>query len=378
MAERPEPTVQRELQRLASTGSATAPDVMWTTATRNAAASISRRRRRARVTVASLGAVLAIVAVGVGLSLRPTGTTTATDSTASSGLAATAPAPLATDQLVATLDDPTQGSDLLARISASATPNAPGAIAMIAPATTPASTVQQPSVSHSRTKIAYVGGTVASPTGVQGPHHIFVMDAQGTNVRAVTSGSVQDTMPAWSTDDTKIAFIRDQHVFVVNADGTGVTSLAPNVGIVHSFTWAPDGSHLVMATGVGISNLQLVPLDGSAPTSLTTPGVEEAYPSYSPDGANLAFTRGNGLVVRNVATGQERAVTTCVYAVTTCVEDLTPSWSPDGRSLAFARNMPSDTGIGSRFVVYSVGADGSGLTQLTPDTQSYTFPSWSA
>ena len=83
-------------------------------------------------------------------------------------------------------------------------------------------------------------------------------------------------------------------------------------------------------------------------------------------------------MVRNVATGQERAVTTCVYAVTTCVEDLTPSWSPDGRSLAFARNMPSDTGIGSRFVVYSVGADGSGLTQLTPDTQSYTFPSWSA
>jgi Tol biopolymer transport system component len=57
------------------------------------------------------------------------------------------------------------------------------------------------------------------------------MNADGTNPRRLTSGH-SDWYPAWSPDGNKIAFARmdADNIFLMNADGSGVTQVTRNGG----------------------------------------------------------------------------------------------------------------------------------------------------
>lgn len=59
---------------------------------------------------------------------------------------------------------------------------------------------------------------------------IFLMDADGTNVRRLTNPSLRPWGPAWSPDGTHIAFFNQPGgpgaLYVVNVDGSGLTKLA--------------------------------------------------------------------------------------------------------------------------------------------------------
>ena len=60
-----------------------------------------------------------------------------------------------------------------------------------------------------------------------GDDEIFVMNADGTEVRQLTNNDDRDVHPAWSPDGKHIAFVSDRddsEIFVMNADGTDVYS----------------------------------------------------------------------------------------------------------------------------------------------------------
>src|SRR5438132_11821631 len=70
--------------------------------------------------------------------------------------------------------------------------------------------------------------------------HVFVMSADGSGVTQLTSGGFVDDDPVWSPDGKQIAFHStrdggDEDIFVMNADGTGVIQLT-NTSVL------PDGS----------------------------------------------------------------------------------------------------------------------------------------
>jgi TolB protein len=125
-----------------------------------------------------------------------------------------------------------------------------------------------------------------------------------------------DYSPAWSPDGRHIAFLRDEAVHVMNADGTGVHSL-PGAG---SFSWSPRG--------------------------------RLAFPRTRGESAHLYSSRANGTDLRQITFGR--------------VQDFHPAWSPDGRSLLFVR-----IGAGDRTDIWRVDADGSGLQRLTSDGHSF-------
>lgn len=56
-------------------------------------------------------------------------------------------------------------------------------------------------------------------------YEICVVDADGTDLRRLTTNAFNDEFPAWSPDGTKIAFASDRdgdyEIYVMNADGTG-------------------------------------------------------------------------------------------------------------------------------------------------------------
>jgi Tol biopolymer transport system component len=84
-------------------------------------------------------------------------------------------------------------------------------------------------------------------------------------------------------------------------------------------------------------------------TQVTTSAALEQWPTWSPDGASLVYSvERDGfqkLVLRTLATGQERPLTTGP------ADDIMPSFSPDGRQVAFVRA----SGAGGHVEVGDVG-----------------------
>jgi Tol biopolymer transport system component len=173
--------------------------------------------------------------------------------------------------------------------------------------------------------------------------------------------------PAMATfpgGDGRIAFddyVNEQHVFVINADGTGLTDLTP--GLLDNASqpsWSPDGSRIVFARdfprGIWVMNA-----DGSGMTQLTF-GTDEG-PAYSPDGGMIAYSHfesPGGIVLMSTDGTYLRRLTSRIY-------DSAPDWSPDGGKIAFVRNFNQ---------IYVVNVDGTGGAALTRGGGA-TNPSWS-
>lgn len=99
-------------------------------------------------------------------------------------------------------------------------------------------------------------------------------------------------------------------------------------------------------------------------TPLTTyPGVAW-QPSFSPDGAKIAFSWG-GDQQQNVDLWVKQAGSGAPQRLTThAAEDLYPAWSPDGRHIAFLRS--SEPGTGSVMLVSSAGGPEREVFHLGP------------
>ena len=76
----------------------------------------------------------------------------------------------------------------------------------------------------------------------------------------------------------------ESSVAVVNADGSGFEVLAQGQGYARP-TWSPDGATLAFAARDGIWT---VSANGSG-TTLLIPGAKE--PAWAPDGTRIAFVR---------------------------------------------------------------------------------------
>ena len=74
------------------------------------------------------------------------------------------------------------------------------------------------------------------------------MDADGSNVRRLTSHRAMDYWPVWSPDGKRLAFTSNRdgnyEIYVMNADGTGLRNLTRHRGQDNYATWSPDGKRL--------------------------------------------------------------------------------------------------------------------------------------
>ena len=236
-----------------------------------------------------------------------------------------------------------------------------------------------PTPSPDGAKIAYVSG--------QGYNaEIYVMNTDGSSKAQLTDNSDWDTEPAWSPDGLQLVFVTDHfdnssEIKIMNADGSGQTTLAKSgasEGYYLSPDWSPLGTQIAFVREgydlecQGCSEIFVMNVDGSNSTQITNNNGSSQNPTWSPDGAQIAYatyvepTDIGIFSIHPDGTGQSQLADTEGW-------DSQPSWSPDARVIAFQ----SDLGqfVVGTFDIYIVGTDGSGLTRLTTNENSIS-PVW--
>ena len=231
------------------------------------------------------------------------------------------------------------------------------------------------------------GRTIVFVSWRDGNGEVYAMDADSSSPRNLTQNPAKDVQPAWSPDGRRIAFVsrRDgnSEVYVMNADGSGKRNLTRDRASDDFPTWSPDGRRIAFLRGRLHGNpvpgrdvrrwylyhLYVVNADGSGLRRLSlrvpegTPQTQDLFVVsdgqvvWSPDGRTIYFGR---YLVRTDGSGARRLP----YI------PLTAVWSPDGRRIAFA-GKPHWCVTGPRPCysshsdIYVMNADGSGTRKLT-------------
>ena len=169
---------------------------------------------------------------------------------------------------------------------------------------------------------------------------IFVMGANGDDVRRLTFNGLFDVYPAWSPDGGQIAFMsnRDRffELYVMDADCPALPSGCDHV------------------------------------KRLTDNRDFDGYPVWSPDGGQLLFSsdrKGNfDLYTLNMrcADKPDSCEQSARQLTRLPMQDSSPAWSPDGQAIAFISGQE----------VYVMDADGNHLRQIMDDVLPDQFVGW--
>ncbi|MGZ8842380.1 MAG: S41 family peptidase, partial [Pyrinomonadaceae bacterium] len=136
-------------------------------------------------------------------------------------------------------------------------------------------------------------------------------------------------------------------------------------------SWSPDGSQIAFISDMsGEEELYVVPQDGSKPpTQMTTGGQAMRYqPDWSADGKRIAFSDKDGRVF--VVTVADKKMTEIVKTPRNQIRDYV--WSPSGNYLAFSMSV-RPSGFAS---IYIWNATDNKVSRVTDDMFNAGSPVW--
>ena len=228
-------------------------------------------------------------------------------------------------------------------------------------------------------------GLIAFSTNRNGPSgKIYVMNPDGSNQHGITNSFGGETRPAFSPDGKKLLFVRDfTAILMMNPDGSGQTMVvdgaSAGLSSITSFPdWSPDGKKIVFRAIAKDSrnggDIYVINADGTGLTQVTTDPADDSSPAWSPDGTKIAFASLRNPVPGDVnyeiyvmnpdGSNQTRLTNNTGF-------DHSPAWSPDGKRLAFTSRRDGN------FEVYVMNADGSNQTRLTNNPEQDSDAKWS-
>jgi TolB protein len=122
------------------------------------------------------------------------------------------------------------------------------------------------------------GREIAFTSDRSGSPQIYIMDAEGTNVRRLIEEGGHAVNAAWSPDGQRIAFAwqksRSNFDIYIHDLTTGQnTQLTSDAGSNEKPTWAPDGRHIAFESSrTGTKQIFSMILDGTKIRQLTNTG----------------------------------------------------------------------------------------------------------
>jgi Tol biopolymer transport system component len=170
--------------------------------------------------------------------------------------------------------------------------------------------------------------------------------SHGGGLRQLTSNPGGSDIPGdYAPDGSRLVYVHfpadfeRAGLYVVNVNGTGARKIAPCCTSLGS--WSPKGNEIVFSSRTSFdvhSTIWVVHSDGSGLRQIPLPAATCGGPTADPNAHGCAD----------------------------------PVWSPDGKKIVFRITTP---GFGEGGDLYTLNADGTGLTEVTHDGD-VEFPDW--
>ena len=184
-------------------------------------------------------------------------------------------------------------------------------------------------------------------SGSIGECAIFRVQYDGSGLTAVTEyqSAVRDFSPVYSPDGKTLAFESYKRqgtagaIYLMDADGSNIRRLTPPDIGAHAPNWSPDGLRIAFSsnccTGQN-SDVWLIGRDGRGLTRITKSCVQgcddwgylNSFPSWSPDGGSIAFSQAMATPARGIwvvdssGAGKHQRLATLVKP-----DGIQPRWS---------------------------------------------------
>ncbi len=226
------------------------------------------------------------------------------------------------------------------------------------------------------------------PADFNGDPEIFVMNADGTGVTQLTDNNAFDFGSIWSPNGKHIAFNSNRDgaydIYVMNADGSNVRRLTTNAYVVGVTAWSPNGKQIafisyrdyVLLGAAGDLEIFVMNADGTGITQLTDNNVDDEgdHAGWSPNGKLFSFSsrRDGGDLDIFVMNANGTGVRQLTGIGGDFADDDDSFWSPDGKNLAFHSTRDGDEDI------YTMKLDGSDVRQLTDSPSFDGVPVWAS
>jgi Tol biopolymer transport system component len=193
---------------------------------------------------------------------------------------------------------------------------------------------------------------------------------------------LSEPFPVFSPDGKQLLYSQygnngmntsDTSVQIMNADGTGKHPLFHrDATSAFDAVWAPAADWIAFcvgkyfrAPGLPSSQIALIKPDGTGYHEVAEDGINNGFPSWSPDGKRIVYKRGKQLVILTVADGKIVPLTDGSHY------DNFPKWSPKGNVILFTTDRDGD------FELYTIRPDGTGLTRVTNSPGNDAHSIWS-
>jgi WD40 repeat protein len=188
------------------------------------------------------------------------------------------------------------------------------------------------------------GGTIAFMTA-DGQVATIGSDGAGlivlTQDTNINDGDAQNAV-SWSPDGTQIAYAASGDIYIIDADGTNGRRLTTGLKGNYYPAWSPDGSRIAYWNGSTTgeeggpadSEIYTIPVGGGPPTRLTHNDVSDIEPAWSPDGRQIAYFS-HQLRIMRADGSRNHGPFVSHFILDRGESGLAPSWSPDGSKIAF-------------------------------------------
>ena len=241
------------------------------------------------------------------------------------------------------------------------------------------------------------GGTIVF--GLLGD--IYTLPIAGGQATRLTSGMPYDVQPVFSPDGAQIAYVSDRsgsdNIWVMDADGSNQRAMTTEKqSAVSTPEWSPDGDYVlarrarVSGSGnPGQRELWLYHKDGGAGLKLTSDplAAQVTGPRFSADGRHVFFSsrQGGGGGISGVIGWQIRRLDRMTGDVATITASpngaYRPAVSPDGQWLVYGARLDAKTGLRirnletdrERWLMYDIDRDNAERPSMLDLMPRFTF-----